>query len=508
MNWKRMLIEVMTRKKYKAFIADTFHPEAARDRLWWREILPLLKKSVYWPPILKELPSANLNDFPITTYDDYKEGLLAAHHGHIQPFNGENITFWSETSGTSGVRKFFPITTSYQTQFQRTMAPFIYNLTQRFPGFFKKKLLYLVAVNSCKTTPAGTPVGWVSNFNYRNLPAFVKRFYALPDEVFADAESYEQWAPLYALASDLNAIFSVTPMVIDIFYKRCVEQFPHLLPYLLGEQAIPEMLPPLQITQKRQNYLRELAKNAHYSFHDFWPSLLLIGCWTSGLCEYPAQLLREALGPKIALIDGTYSATEGWLTVPLDANPGGYLHPGGHIVEFIEEGHELRKENLVQSWELEVGKNYEIFLTTAMGLVRYQLKDIVKCIGYLNKSPRLVFCYKGQQLKLECCTISGQELQQMVHEVSFDMESHWYFARNSLGDRIVLVTDDTAKIPASLLTQMHECLRQINQPYAHGIVTKEILPMVLLQLPKEQLLAEHHAQSKPTLISQQVITEK
>jgi hypothetical protein len=55
---------------------------------------------------------------------------------------------------------------------------------------------------------------------------------------------------------------------------------------------------------------------------------------------------------------------------------------------------------------------------------------------------------------------------------------------------------------------MHERLKQINEPYAHGVSTKEVLPMVLFQLPKYELLADSHAQTKPKLISQQVITEK
>ncbi|BCA94222.1 hypothetical protein TUM19329_05830 [Legionella antarctica] len=508
MNWKRILIEAITKKKYKAFLEDTKYPEIARERLWQREILPLLKKSVYWPPILKELHYESLNNFAITTYQDYEKSFLLAQENQTQPLNGEQIIFWSETSGTSGVRKFFPITRSFQKQFQRTMPPFIYGITQLFPEFFEKKLVYLVAINPTKTTPAGIPLGWVSNFNYRNLPGFVKRSYALPDEVFTNIEVYEQWAPLYALASDLNAFFSVTPMVIDIFYRRCVDRFSHFLPYLLGEQSVPEWLPPVQISKSRRRYLSGLAKNAPHSFKELWPSLLFVGCWTSGLCEYPAQLLKKLLGTKITVIDGTYSATEGWMTVPVDTNPGGYLHPGGHIAEFIEEGKEICKENIIQSWELETGKNYEIFLTTAMGLVRYQLKDVVHCLGFLNKSPRLVFCYKVQQLKLEYCAIAGQELQQMIDDLSFNMESYWYFARNSLGNCVVLVTEENISISDSLLMQMHERLGQINQAYAHGITVKEILPMVLLQLPKEVLLAEHHAQSKPKLISQHVITQK
>ena len=269
-----------------------------------------------------------------------------------------------------------------------------------------------------------------------------------------------------------------------------------------------QFLPPIQISRKRQRYLRELALGSPNSFKEFWPSMSVVGCWISGLCDYPARQLKKLLGPEIGMVDGTFSATEGWLTVPIDNQLGGFLHPGAHIAEFIEEGKGINKENLLQSWELEQGKNYEVFLTTAMGFVRYQIKDVVKCTGFLNKSPRLEFCYKTQMLKLESCTISGQELQKMLCDISFDMAPHWFFARNSLGNRIVLVTDDMVKIPDSLLAQMHERLMQINEPYAHSVVIKEVLPMVLMQLPMDELLVDSHAQTKPKLISQRVITEK
>ncbi len=509
MNWKRRLIAAMTKGKYKSFLVDTHNPEKARERLWNREILPLLQQSTYWPPLLSDKKSLSLTEFPITTYEDYQDALLTAQSSTIQPFNGEQLIFWSETSGTAGVRKFFPITASFQKQFQRTMPPFIYNLTQRYKNLFKEKLLYLVAVNTGKVTQGGIPSGWISNYNYRNLPAFIKRFYAMPDEVFANDEVYEQWSALYALACDLSAVFAVTPMVIDAFYERCINRFDEYLPYLLGEKSVPEGLPAIKITVERQQYLKHLAKNSVLNFNTLWPSLELAGCWTSGLCEYPAQQLQKRMGDKISLVDGTYSATEGWLTVPLERGVlGGILHPGAHIVEFIEEGQDIDTNNLIQSWELDVGKNYEVFLTTAMGFVRYQLKDIVKCTGYLNKAPRLVFCYKTQILSLESCAVTGQELQAVLSATEFTMAPHWYFARNGSGNRIVLVTDDTVEIPLSMVERLHQQLMQVSSTYAHSVDTGAIIPMTLVQLPMEELLIDVHAQTKPKLIAKHVVSER
>ncbi|TAL59981.1 MAG: GH3 auxin-responsive promoter [Legionella sp.] len=503
MNWKRMLIATLMYGKYRAFIKDTEQPQEARERLWQKEILPLMQRSAYWP---KRMKSLELDDYAITQYEDYQSELLAAQNSRIQPFNGEELIFWSETSGTAGARKFFPITASFQKQFQRTMPPYIYSLTQRFSGFFKQKILYLVAIDANKFSPAGIPSGWISNFNYRHLPAFIRNFYAMPPEVFANHEVYNEWAGVYALATDLSAIFAVTPMVIEAFYHQCVEKFNHFLPYLLEEKALPDFLPPLKINKKRQAYLKQLTQ---FNFKSIWPSLEFAGCWTSGLCEFPAQQLQQLMGPDIALVDGTYSATEGWLTVPLETGTlGGVLHPGAHIVEFIEEGQDIQKGNLIQSWELDVGKKYEVFLTTAMGFVRYRLRDIVMCTGFLNCAPQLEFCYKTQLLKLESCAVTGQELQEMLHTLNFKMEPHWYFARNSLGNRIILVVDDLFVLPPNLLSEFHQQLIDISPTYAHSVETGEVVPMEFLQLSKAELLADAHAQTKPKLISQQVITQR
>ncbi len=504
MNLKRILIAAMNRKRYRSFIHDTENPDLARERLWQHEILPLLKQSSYWSSKLQN----NLNEFPITTYEDYEKELVTAQHSLIQPFNGEKLIFWSETSGTAGARKFFPITASFQKQFQRTMPPYIYSLTQRHPQLFKEKILYLVALDAHRHSPAGIPSGWISHFNYRNLPPFIKRFYAMPDELFDNMENYKQWSALYALATDLSALFAVTPMVIHSLFEKCLKNFKIYLPFLLGEKNVPAHLPQLKITKKRQAYLRQLAQSNPRFFKEFWPSLNVVGCWISGLCEFPAEQLQKSLGSGIEMVDGTFSATEGWLTVPMDNKPGGFLHPGAHIVEFIEEGKSIKPENLLQSWEIEKGKKYEVFLTTAMGFVRYQLKDVVACTGFLNKAPRLEFCYKTQMIILEGCSVSSQELQDMLQEISFEMAPYWYFARNGLGNRLVLVTDDATQISESALIHMHQYLVQVNENYALGAKNEEILPIVLLQLPLQELVADNHAQTKPKLISKQVITYK
>jgi len=509
MNWKRTLLAVVTWKKYQTFLADTQAPEDARARLWNKEIVPLIKRSAYWQKIINFDEVPLLDNVEISTYETYEPLLTEALNSHTQPFNLEQIIFWSETSATSGKRKYFPITKSFQTQFQRTMAPYFYSLMFRYPAFLQKKILYLAAYNVDQESAAGIPMGLISHFNYRNLPSLIKSFYALPIEVFSSGTMFYQWAPLYALTHDLSAIFAITPMAIDSFYKLCAENFAMYHPYLLGLKTVPSPLPPLNISKERQKYLHALDKNEIHSYSTLWPSLTLSGCWISGLCEQYAQQLSLAMGPEIALVDGTYSATEGWMTVPIDSgHRGGVLHPGAHIVEFIKEGNEIHKENILQSWQLKEGERYEVFLTTAMGFVRYQLKDIVLCTGYFNRAPRLEFCCKSSQIRLDACSISEQEIQKMLAALNFKMEPYWYFARNTSGNKLILVIDIENQLPEEILGKMHEQLIKLSETYAYGVSLDSVKEPDVHQLPKEQLLGSRHAQTKPKLISQQIIDLK
>lgn len=501
-NWKRLLIATATWKKYHDFIQDTKFPEKAKRRLWSKEILPLLKNASFW----QEKTHTTLDAFKITTYEDYESTLMLALNTHLQPFNGENTLFWSETSATSGKRKYFPITASFQRQFQRTMPPFTHSLIKRFPSFLQQKIVYLAAYGVPDSAPSGIPMGLISHFNYHRLPRIIQACYALPKALFKDAATFTQWAPLYALAHDLSALFGITPLAIETFYKRCAAQFGFFLPYLLGQQSPPSSLPKIRVSEKRLRYLQSLDTKKPHDFKTLWPSLALVGTWISGPCEHSAQQLAALLGDEIALVDGTYSATEGWMTVPIDTNQkGGILHPGAHIVEFIEEGQAIKTENLLQSWQLEPQKNYEIFLTTAMGFVRYQLKDIVKCTGFYNRAPRLEFCYKSAQLRLDFCAVTEQELRQMLTLTGLSIEAYWYFARDSLGNKIRLVMDNHSELDEHHAQHMHECLIKISESYAYGVEIGAILPVSLLKLPKEDLLKNSHAQTKPKFISQEIM---
>lgn len=503
---KRWLLKQIMKSNYKKFIQDTHNPEQVKNTLWQKEIFPLLMRGTYWPNTVDPHAKNNLDLFEITSHEDYEEELNRALSSTTQPLNGEEILFWSETSATTGHRKYFPITKSFQQQFQRTMPPYFYSLLQRYPNFLKQKIIYLAAWETGVFSKANTPMGLISHYNYKNLPHLIQSFYALPQEVFKDEVTFKQWAPVYALAHDLSALFAVVPIVIDHFIKDCVANFNTYLPYLLEEKPLPAELPKLSLSKKRQHHLKILGANRQIEYKDLWPGLTLIGCWIEGPCKSYAHQLAKDVGDTVNLLDGTYSATEGWLTVPIDSHhQGGVYHPRAHIAEFIEENKATNKENLIPCWQLEPGKKYEIFLTTAMGFVRYRLKDVVQCTGYFNKSPTLSFCHKVSSLLLDYCALSETELRAVIAEADINIKPFWFFACDEKRNCLYFVVDNEAQITEQHTNMIHQKLIEKNEKYAYESKNNNILPCKLLKLEKKQLLKNHHAQTKPKIISQNIL---
>ena len=93
-------------------------------------------------------------------------------------------------------------------------------------------------------------------------------------------------------------------------------------------------------------------------------------------------------------------ASEGRMTIPIeDGTPAGILDIRHHYFEFIPEDQADRDEpETVEATELIEGRNYFIVLTTAGGLYRYQISDLVRCVGYHGKAPLIEFLNKGLAL--------------------------------------------------------------------------------------------------------------
>jgi len=87
-------------------------------------------------------------------------------------------------------------------------------------------------------------------------------------------------------------------------------------------------------------------------------------------------------------------ATEGLVSIPVIKAQYPVLSVRSHFYEFIPLDNELE---IATAWQVEKGGEYKVVITTAGGLYRYKLNDIVKVLGFYNDCPMLKFLGRGNQ---------------------------------------------------------------------------------------------------------------
>jgi hypothetical protein len=142
---------------------------------------------------------------------------------------------------------------------------------------------------------------------------------------------------------------------------------------------------------------------------DYWPGTFLLGNWTGGsvgayLRHYPRYFGDNPVR-DVGLI-----ASEGRMTIPFaDHTPAGVLDVTSHYFEFIPEAEgDSPQPTVLGAHELREGAAYYILPTTAYGLYRYHIHDLVRVAGFYNRTPLIEFLSKGAHF----ANITGEKLSE------------------------------------------------------------------------------------------------
>jgi hypothetical protein len=134
-----------------------------------------------------------------------------------------------------------------------------------------------------------------------------------------------------------------------------------------------------------------------------------LGNWTGGsmgayLRHYP-RYFGDMLVRDVGLI-----ASEGRMTIPVaDGTPAGVLDITTHYFEFIPEAEiDSPQPTVLGAHELQEGRTYYILPTTAYGLYRYHIHDLVRCAGFFNRTPLIEFLSKGSLFS----SVTGEKLSE------------------------------------------------------------------------------------------------
>jgi hypothetical protein len=386
----------------------------------------------------------------IRTVEDFRKQLPVAGYEYFEPYiarvrRGEvgalladsRIHMFALTSGTTAVRKFIPVTQQYLDDYRRGWNIWGLKVFRDHPAVRMQPILQLSGDPDEFRTESGVPCGAVTGLTARMQKRVIRWLYSVPASVarIKDPRAKYYAILLLSIPRKVGMIIAANPSTL-INLARSGDQDKEALirdihdGTLSDQFDIPadiraELTRRLRKHRERARQLEDIvARTGTLYPKDYWPSDCVLGNWTGGsvgsyLRHYPhyfgATPVRD-----IGLI-----ASEGRMTIPLeDGTPAGVLDVTTHYFEFIPEAEgDSPQPTVLGAHELKEGATYYILLTTAFGLYRYHIHDLVRVAGFHNNTPRIEFLSKGAHFSnLTGEKLSEYHVTQAMSEVLREMD--------------------------------------------------------------------------------------
>ena len=340
----------------------------------------------------------------------------------------ESPLFYAQTSGTTGKPKYIPITPSVLAMHRAEQALFSYLQYSRLPRAFAGKALGIMGAaveghldsghagrlglratcisrcrGSCSRDSSFRPrCRSIPDYNLeylvilrlalaeprRHLPRF-----AQPDHVPPPARRAEQPARAPAgLARAARSRISTPRPAAPCRLARQLRPIPHRA--------------------------ARLRRSAALTFANVWPDIRLVTTWTGGSCGIALDRLRAKLPPR-------HAGHGAWAISPPNAAARSRSTAKRRVAcrrcTIIFSSSSSRSAGTAAGPEfltldqLEAGRRYYVLVTTAAGLYRYFMNDLVEVTGFFHQTPLLRFVQKGKGVT----SLTGEKLYeaQMIEAV-------------------------------------------------------------------------------------------
>jgi hypothetical protein len=256
---------------------------------------------------------------------------------------------------------------------------------------------------------------------YRDVPRALKSTYAVPYLLF-EIEDYE--AKYYCLmrvgiANDVSFLATANPSSIVKMCEMADKHADRLLRDLADGTLRADLDLPTPIRDSLVGQFKPMPEKARHLEKarqkrsgrllpaDYWPRLVLIGCWKGGTVGHYVERFGQWFDPEgtrpIPVRDWGYLSSEARGSIPIyDDGCGGVLTVATNVYEFVEVEELEQQPDRPQAWraigveDLEAGKQYYIFVTTTGGLYRYDMNDVIEVMGHYRQTPIIAFCRKGR----------------------------------------------------------------------------------------------------------------
>lgn len=334
---------------------------------------------------------------PVRDYRELSPWIERVAAGEPGILTAEPVRMMEVTGGSSSAAKWIPYTAGLLQEIAAGTEPWLHDVHRAWPMVWGTRSYWSIspAARGARTTPGGLPIGFDDDAEYFGplQRRVIASTMAVPGSV-ARAASVEEWRELTChhllAAGDLGLLSVWSPTFLMLLMEHLEAGLSRLLAGLAPARAA-------QIQ-------RALDGAGRFEGEALWPRLALVSCWADGPSSAYVPALRRwftrtPFQPKGLL------ATEGLVSFPLAGHRGAVLAPAGHFLEFLDLARPGAAPLLVD--ELVVGGEYSPVLTTAGGLYRYHLKDVVRCVDRLEGGLPLV----AFERKLDCVSdLAGEKV--------------------------------------------------------------------------------------------------
>ena len=444
---------------------------------------------------------------PVTTYEDYRPYIERVQDGDSSAMFGPRtkLLMFALTSGTTSQSKFIPVTDHFFNEYRRGWNLWGVQTFSQHLDLVRKHVVQLTSDWQQFKTDAGIPCGNISGLAAATAPRISDPIFLLPRSLIKVTSSFaKQYTALrLAMASPkVGMIITANPSTLVEFARLADEHRDMLIRdihdgTLAVESDIPFEARAALISDCRRGdperakcLERIVARTGSLTPREFWPEMSVLAVWTGGSVGAYLPRLEEYYG-KVTFRDHGLSASEGRMTIPLDAGTSaGMLDFAHSYFEFIPEN-ELDAVNptILESHELELGENYYILLTTSSGFYRYNIHDVVQCTGYRAEAPLLKFLNKGSHFS----SITGEKLSEF-QVVSAGRRA---FERTGIPIETFTVAPNFADPPGyvlmveagagesqrlALAREVDRELSEMNCEYANRLQTKRLSKLRVLEI--------------------------
>jgi hypothetical protein len=366
---------------------------------------------------------------PLRDYEGFRPYVQRIVAGEPAVLTAEPVVAFAATSGTTGEPKLAPVTASWLSEMAGLVRLWMLRALRQHPTLLDRWALTIVSPAIEGYTPAGLPLGALSGVLQRGLPTLVRRAQAVPygAHLIADADARAFVLLRLALTRPVSVIGTPNPTTLIRLAEIARRETDSLLRAvhdgILGipwpavreepgwdaeatRQALVARLGPDPARARALTAVAE--RHGALRLRDAWPDLALIGCWLGGHAGRHAKRLGADYG-DVALRDLGLVASEGRLTLPVaDGTAAGVLAIETGFYEFLPEESldAAAAAPTLLAHELEVGRRYDVVLSGANGLYRYDLNDIVEVQGFHGRTPLVAFVRKGRDMT----SITGEKL--------------------------------------------------------------------------------------------------